>query len=215
MLDAVTRADAVSVAPLPPSSLAQAVRLLARAFRDNPLNRAVIRSGRSAVRVRSNAHGMRAHLPAALGRGRLLGAQREGVLVGVLVAAPPGGYPFPPPSGRARLRCLWGQGLGVASRWAQVYAALDARHPRDEHWYLGTLGVDPEEQGRGAGGALLARWLAQVDREGLPAWLETDGEDNVGFYERRGFAVEERITVLDVPVWLMRRRPAAAGAGSG
>lgn len=206
------QAEPVAVAPLPPSQLPAAIRLLARAFRDNPLNRAVIRR-RPARRLRSNEHGMRAHLPVARAHGRVLGAQRGGALAGVLVAAPPWGYPFPRPSTWARLRCLAGQGLGVASRWAEVYAALDRRHPRDEHWYLGTLGVDPEAWSRGVGSALLERWLAEVDRDALPAWLETDREENLGFYARVGFEEEQRLEVLGVPIWLMAR-PAAAAASA-
>ncbi len=212
--DAAPQAEPIAIAPLPPSDLPAAIHLLARAFRDNPLNRSVARRRGAAARLRANEHGMRAHLPVALGHGRLLGAQYAGALAGVLVAAPPWGYPFPRPSAGARLRCLLGQGLGIASRWAEVYAALDRHHPRDELWYLGTLGVDPDCWGRGVGGALLARWLAEVDRDLLPAWLETDREANVGFYERAGFAVEQRIEVLGVAVWLMRR-PAAPGSRSG
>ncbi len=214
MVEALPRAEDVAIAPLPPSQLPEAVGLLARAFRDNPLNRAVARWRGARARQRINEHGMRAHLPVALARGRVLGAQREGVLRGLLVAALPWGYPFPPPPWGARLRCLVGQGLGVASRWAQVYAALDARHPRDEHWYLGTLGVHPDFQGQGIGGALLTRWLAEVDRDGLPAWLETDRDSNLGFYGRAGFSVAEELEVLGVPVWALRREP-RAGAPPG
>jgi ribosomal protein S18 acetylase RimI-like enzyme len=210
VIDAQPQAEPIAIAPLPPSDLPAAIRLLARAFRDNPLNRAVLRRRGAAARQRSNEHGMRAHLPVALGSGRLLGAQRGGALAGVLIAAPPWSYPFPRPSAGARLRCLLGQGLGVASHWAQVYAALDQRHPREEHWYLGTLGVDPDRWGRGVGTALLARWLAEVDRDALPAWLETDRERNVGFYQRAGFGVEEQIEVLGVPIWLMRRAAASS-----
>ena len=211
MIDAAPQAEPIAIAPLPPSALPAAIRLLARAFRDNPLNRAVARRRGARARERINRHGMRAHLPHALCQGRVLAAQQAGALAGVLIAAPPWGYPFPALPWGARLRCLLGQGLGVAARWAQVYQALDARHPTDEHWYLGTLGVAPELQGRGVGTALLGRWLAEVDRDGLPAWLETDREKNLAFYGRAGFVEEHRVEVLGTPVWGLRRPAAGSG----
>ncbi len=185
--------------------------LLARAFRDNPLNRAVLAPRGPEDRERANAHGMRAHLPAALAAGEVLAARHAGRLAGLLVAAPPYVYPFPPPPLAARLRCLLGQGFRVVRRWAAIQAALQERHPLEPSWYLGTLGVAPPLQGRGIGTALLARWLSEVDRDGAPACLETDLALNLPFYERAGFAVVGELTLFGVTVWRMRR--AAGGPG--
>ncbi len=196
------------VGPLPSEDLGPAALLLARAFRDNPLNRAVLDRHDAHARLRANVCGMRAHLPVAQRRRCLLGAWSEGSLVGALVSTPPYGYPLPPPDLGARVRALWGQGLRVQRRWAAVHRRLDARHPREPHWYLGTLGVHPRHQGRGIGSALLGAWLAEVDREPHPVYLETDSEENVPFYARAGFEVAERLSVLRVPVAAMRRPPA-------
>jgi ribosomal protein S18 acetylase RimI-like enzyme len=95
----------------------------------------------------------------------------------------------------------------VARRWAEVFEALDLLHPLEPHWYLGTLGVDPDHQGRGVGTALLRYWLAHAEGDGSIAYLETDLQGNVGFYERQGFAVERETRVLGVRVWCMRRPP--------
>jgi ribosomal protein S18 acetylase RimI-like enzyme len=186
------------------------MRLLARAFRDNPLNRAVVRRG-AAARLRANLHGMRAHLPPAEARGTLLCAHAGpgGALAGVLVAAEPGAWPFPPPPLAARLRCTLGQGPAVARRWALVAAALRDARPGGSRFYLATLGVEPSLWGRGGGRALLAAWLAEVDARGGRAYLETDAPRNLGFYERAGFRVEREMRILDVPVWAMDR-PAGA-----
>ena len=51
----------------------------------------------------------------------------------------------------------------------------------------------------------LAHWLEQVDRDGAPAYLETDVEANVAFYARAGFRIEGESRILDVPIWRMRR----------
>lgn len=184
--------------------------VLARAFRDNPLNVAVIGEHRAARRLRSNLHGMRSLLPVAEAHGDVLAARLGGRLVGTLISAPPGAYPLPPPDVLSRLRCIAGQGIRVAIRWGQVFEALRAHHPCEPSWYLGTLGVDPDFQGRGVGSALLAQWLECVDRDHCSAYLETDVPENVRFYARAGFEVDGEIAVLGVPIWCMRRAPLPA-----
>jgi hypothetical protein len=111
--------------------------LLARAFRDNPLNVAVI-GGTAERRLRVNLHGMRALLPTAARWARVAAADRSGRMLGALIATPPLCYPVPPAPLPSRIRCLLGQGPGVTRRWAAVFRALDALHPREPHWYLAT-----------------------------------------------------------------------------
>ena len=186
-----------------------AAHLLARAFRDNPLNVAVIGEGAPERRVRANRHSVRALIPVACRHGRVLGARCDGRLAGVLIATPPYFYPLPPPPLGARLRSLVGQGPRVSRRWREVFEALSAVHPVEPHHYLGTLGVDPPLQRRGVGAALLAGWLAEVDRDRCCAYLETDLPENVAFYERAGFDVEGELAIFGARVWRMRR-PAPA-----
>jgi len=205
---------AASVGSLRRGELPAAQRVLARAFQDNPLNRAVIGSS-ARRRLRANLHGMRAHLPQADRHGLLLSARAEEQLVGVLSSTPPGAYPLPPPSVAVRLRCLLGQGLLVAHRWARVYELLQDHHPVERHWYLGTLGVEPELWGRGVGTELLSVWLRMVDADAAPAYLETDAAGNVGFYRRAGFEVVEEIRVLGVTIWTMRRPTVGGGGWAG
>lgn len=78
-------------------------------------------------------------------------------------------------------------------------------------WYLWALGVEPSSQGRGIGGALLARGLARADRDGLPCYLETMNERDLGFYERYGFRVAHagRLPRCGVRFWALLR-PARA-----
>jgi len=201
-----------AVGPLEVREGREAADVLARAFRDNPLNMAVIGEADPARRLLSNAHGMRSLLPVALRHGFTLAARDAAGVRGALIASPPYQYPLPAPPFLPRLRTLLGQGLRVARRWGEVFRSLEALHPLDAHWYLGTLGVDPKHQGRGLGSALLAHWLAEVDAEGVSAYLETDSEANVAFYARAGFAVVGETEVLGARVWLMSRP--ARGAGS-
>jgi ribosomal protein S18 acetylase RimI-like enzyme len=78
------------------------------------------------------------------------------------------------------------------------------------HWYLQAIGVEPGRHGQGLGTRLVGYGIDRADRDGTPAYLETETEGNVRFYEGLGFSVLEthRAPVLDVPIWLMARRPA-------
>ena len=86
--------------------------------------------------------------------------------------------------------------------------ALEARHPREPHLYLATVGVRPEHQGKGLGSALLRPGLEHADAQRLPAYLESSNERNVPLYERHGFAVIAEHVLPDGPtMWLMWRPP--------
>jgi ribosomal protein S18 acetylase RimI-like enzyme len=92
---------------------------------------------------------------------------------------------------------------------ARLLAAVDRARPRELHWYLATLGTDPDRQGHGIGSALLRAVLGRVDEAGLPAYLESSKERNLAFYARHGFEVTGEIrTPRGGPtLWLMWRRP--------
>ena len=81
----------------------------------------------------------------------------------------------------------------------------------EPHWYLMALGVEPLLHGKGFGSALVHSGSRRADQENKLIYLETGTESNVRFYERLGFDVIERITIveLDLPFWLMVRRPDA------
>lgn len=82
-------------------------------------------------------------------------------------------------------------------------------HMQEPHWYLATLGVDPTSQGQGQGTLLVREGLDRADSDGVEAYLETETEANVRFYERFGFGVVEEIASkrLEGPIWLMARLP--------
>jgi ribosomal protein S18 acetylase RimI-like enzyme len=88
------------------------------------------------------------------------------------------------------------------ARLPEVFALLEqmgAFHPTEPHWYLPMIGVDPSEQGRGCGSALLRRGLARCDVAGLPAYLESTSLRNVPLYERFGFKVVGQIKTRNSP----------------
>jgi ribosomal protein S18 acetylase RimI-like enzyme len=195
----------VEVRDLEPSGLEDLAWVLARAFRDNPLNVAVV-GGSPQRRVRSNRQGLRTTLASALGRAQVLAAYPStGPIAGGLVGLPPFHWPLPAPPLGLQLRTLLGQGLRVARSWGRIFHELGAVHPERPHWYLAVVGVDPSQQGRGLGARLLEEFVEQVDRDAEPAYLETDRFENLAFYETFGFRVESELPVQGVPVWQMWR----------
>ena len=100
--------------------------------------------------------------------------------------------------------------LGDAGR---LVAAIERARPSRRHWYLATLGTDPDRQGRGIGSQLLAQVLRRLDAEGLPAYLETSTAGNVAFYRRHRFDVTgEADPVPGGPhLWFMWREPSPVG----
>ena len=82
--------------------------------------------------------------------------------------------------------------------------------PEQPHWYLQSIGTDPDFQRRGLASALLTPVLERCDAERMPAYLETLKARNVAIYERFGFRVTGEIDLpLGGPhVWLMWRDPA-------
>lgn len=102
------------------------------------------------------------------------------------------------------------EGLPHMGRASRFEKAIKQRWPKEPHWYLSVLSISPEFQGQGHGTALLRPGLERVDADGTAAYLETQRERNVGFYEKFGFELVEKMTVDDeIPVWLMYREPAA------
>jgi len=74
------------------------------------------------------------------------------------------------------------------------------------HWFLLALATDPPHQRRGVGQALMAPALADADRRGLPAYLETTSPGNVDYYGRAGFEVVRDAAPPRGPrTWLMVR----------
>jgi len=64
------------------------------------------------------------------------------------------------------------------------------------------------EHSIGTGRLARWNWLTEVDRDRIPAYLETDSGANLRFYERAGFESVGETSVLGVRAWLMQRPPA-------
>jgi GNAT superfamily N-acetyltransferase len=101
-------------------------------------------------------------------------------------------------------------GPETEARYAILGRAFGEAHQQiapEPHHYLTILGVDPDHQGQGIGGALLRPFLAEADQDGVLCYVETTRSRNVPFYERHGFVVADAREVEGVPFWTFRREP--------
>jgi GNAT superfamily N-acetyltransferase len=203
----------VSVAEISPLQFSQirvSAEVLARSFDDSPILRHLI------PRDRARTVTMRAFFIAGLAdahkHGEAWVATVDGAIVGAAVWLPPGSYP-PGWSRQARqllhLVAVAPVAFGSIFRSLRYLRAVESLHPEAKHWYLATLGVDPDHQGRGYGTRLLDAVLPRTDEAGLPTYLETDKARNLAYYARRRFQEMDKIfpAVGAPPTWTMWREP--------
>jgi len=140
-------------------------------------------------------------------------AHADGKVAGAAVWLPPGAYPR---NARRELASYvrsvpvfvrTGPRIGRA---VKLLAAVDKEHHelRAPHYYLAILGTDPQFQRTGAGTAVLAPVLERCDAEGLPAYLETQKEENIAYYARHRFDLVQKIELDGCPpIWTLQRDP--------
>ena len=199
-----------AVLQLPERRVGQAVGVLVRAFRDDPVLTFFLHNpGRRTMAFRAFfGNIVRAHLRF----GHVYAALVENQVAGVAVWRPPeaGGETL-----RDRVRALSTQ-LLVRSLFPRTagdlfrgFEATIALHPRAPHWYLFFMGVDVDLQGRGVGSRLLAPVLELADRTGTLCYLETPFPRTHAFYRRLGFEISsESHPFRGAPtVWTMTRHP--------
>jgi ribosomal protein S18 acetylase RimI-like enzyme len=76
---------------------------------------------------------------------------------------------------------------------------IESVHPHEPHWYLQAIGTDPNKQGKGYGGVVMRHQLAEIDSQGLPAYLESSKEKNIPLYASFGFELTHEIRIKDGP----------------
>jgi GNAT superfamily N-acetyltransferase len=193
------------IADLPRSSYEDAIGVLARGMRDNPLHLAAY--GTDPDR-RERLHGrlMRAFLTTARDN-EPIGVWRDGTLVGVAGALVDGGCR---PGFAQTLRVLpavAALGPHSASRVTAWMKVWHEHEPDEPHVHLGPVAVDRRLQGRGIGTLLLAEHCRRLDEAGALGYLETDKPENLHFYERGGYRVVGQADTIGVTSWFMRREP--------
>ena len=189
----------------------RAVVALARAFQDDPVFTFLVPDPISQARAALTF--MTAPVIDAEKYHEVWTASVGDQVVGAAVWLPPGAYPRGPRRGTLSLlreiRSVPRLGSRMTASF-RLYGQIDRIHKRmaEPHWYLVLLACDPGWQRQGHGSALLAPVLQRADEEGIPAYLETQKEENLPWYRRHGFEVMQEITARGCPrMWAMRRDP--------
>ena len=103
-------------------------------------------------------------------------------------------------------------GFAGARQVTFVMDIIEKRHPHEPHFYLQAIGTDPDKQGKGYGGVVMRRQLAEADAASMPAYLESSKDKNIPIYQSFGFEVTGEINLPNGPtMWPMWRKARAAG----
>jgi len=195
----------VTVRELRLDELADAITIIARGMRDNPLHVSALGYDTRTRADRLNRMFALA-LPMIFRKGVLLGAFADDNLVGVAGMVPPGRcQPTLVENVTLLPRMIPAIGCRAfarAGRWVATWGKHDLVEP---HWHLGPVAVDLPLQGQGIGSALMEEYCARLDHLAAVGYLETDNAKNVAFYEKFGFETVGKAPVLETPNWFMRR----------
>jgi hypothetical protein len=199
--------SAVPIRPAGPHDVDAVATLIAEAF--HPLAVAAWLVADPGRRSHVLLEVFRVHVEHAVASGWvLLAGDRDGVAVWL-----PGGL-GPAPGYDRRLTAAARE---HRSRFTELDAAFDRRHPRQTHQYLAYLAVAPARQRGGLGSALLDWQHRTLDRGGMPAYLEASSVASRRLFLRHGY--RDHGPVIDLPdgprLWPMWREPGPTlGEGS-
>jgi len=192
---------------LAPGRLDEAVEVLCLAFTGYPAMRYILDPAPCGAVV-----GLR-HLfgyftDSRMARGwPVLGVDVDGMLAGAANVTPPG----PAPELRSLIErfetlCL-ALGPAAVERFRTFAEACNEMEPTTPHYYLGSIGVRPGQQGRGVGRALIeaVHELSRRDPASEGVALSTESPDNVALYEHLGYRVVGERQLDWLHTWTMLR----------
>jgi len=190
----------ITISLMEKNDIPEAARVLSVAMLDNPLHAALFQGNDENVRleIEKMFHKLFDEVP-----GIVFLAKDGPTLSGVMRMKSCDGRKAPgDPEGPPDENDLnWRKNL-----WLREWARHD---PSDQHWHLGPIGVLPAYQGAGIGSKLMQRFCREVDACRASAYLETDLERNVRFYEKFGFKIVSRSDIFDVKNYYMAKTSTA------
>ena len=204
--DAVVPVVPVKIRRASPRDHEAVVRVLVRAFDDDPAINYMLRQDAHRARAFELCFGaFFRHMTMPHGE-----TWMDEAATGAALWTPPGRWDVSLSTAISMAPALL-RAVGVTRARAVVRAGnrVHKVHPKAPHYYLFAIGVDPDAQGRGIGSTLLREVLARCDSERVPAYLEASKPENARLYARHGFRVTEEFHMAPdaPPIWPMWREP--------
>lgn len=184
-----------------------AIEALGEAFKHDPLMRYLFRDNPDGVRAGATGFFsilLRARL--ALGMPAYVVRQAGGIAGAAM------GYDTSRPAWPVALADECRQFEAAAPGFAERLAAYDemceAYQPREDHYYLGVIGVHPSLQGKRAGKAMLDAFcaLSSADPRSHGVYLDTSNPGSLQFYYNNGFELRGAGRLGSTPLWCVYRR---------
>jgi ribosomal protein S18 acetylase RimI-like enzyme len=99
--------------------------------------------------------------------------------------------------------------LKINKKYIDFSNMLHHKSINTPHWYLMSLNVDKNQQGKHFSSKVMQPFLDYCDKTGQACYLETHKEKNVHIYEHFGFNVAEKADMpgTSTPQWAMVRKP--------
>jgi GNAT superfamily N-acetyltransferase len=215
--------EAIAIGRLERGQIKEAARLFARGFADERFFSYLLRGRSRPARERALVPMFRVMIRSFLPLGHIHTASLDGRLVGAGIRVPPGGYPM---RGLKQVRFMLSMMPAFVKMLARapssrellkVLKEFERLHPKEPHWYLMWVAVEPELHGRGIGGRLAQEVISLADAQGMPCYLETFGVGTKALYQHRGFAVRQEIHPLPEGPdgWTMWRDPQRTAEAAG
>ena len=186
--------EKVTIEPYRQAEIDEVAGLLARAFTTEPNNLEVFRGERNLeIRQKPLFIGMLKVFP-----GIIMVAKKESTIVGVLCISK---WPQCHMSllniffYLTRMLSVLRSGVLREMKIRVTWSKYDPKQP---HWHIGPIGIEPAFQGKGIGSMLMNYFCNLVDTEHQAAYLETDNENNVRFYQHFNFSVTRSVVVNGV-----------------
>ena len=172
--------DTIKISFMQKSDIQESARVLSVAMLNNPLHVAVFlgKSEKERIAIEKMFSNLLVELP-----GIVFLAKEKQKIIGVMRMKSCHGPKTinDPQASKIENDISWRKSVWL-SEWA--------RHdPSDQHWHLGPIGILPSHQGCGVGSEFMRRFCKEVDACLAKAYLETDLDKNVRFYEKFGFKV--------------------------
>jgi GNAT superfamily N-acetyltransferase len=108
-------------------------------------------------------------------------------------------------------------GHGAVSRLVQISATkrrVRAERLLEPYCLLDMIGVDPSLHGRGFARIMIEEKLRELDRDGLPCYLETSRKALATYYERFGFEIVHAYRLTTADVFCLWRKVGGNGRSS-